>query len=297
MWLTSLFTIQCLTPRKIWCSNGISLTRWWPILTLNCLNWISPKIRLKIARSNTLQVSFQVFWNIQSIAFSNFCTDYLDETQQDPTRKRNRFLSQHQINIRFYEKKLIRLSYEKQLYKILYPIDLYEALKHTSLFFFRWLVGYFEPATRFISMKDVIDELLPAGNFTCLAVVFNLRRRLGYHLFHTYIPSGLIVVMSWISFWIKPEAIPARITLGVTSLLTLGINKDAQLVNKSWLTTTGNRYGQLLDNWGWFTRFCLQPHKVHSHKDLCHQYRTSKPSTCGCPLVHSSCSIRLWSLR
>ncbi|XP_016662970.1 glycine receptor subunit alpha-4-like [Acyrthosiphon pisum] len=59
------------------------------------------------------------------------------------------------------------------------------------------------------------------GNFTCLAVMFNLRRRLGYHLFHTYIPSALIVVMSWISFWIKPEAIPARVTLGVTSLLTL----------------------------------------------------------------------------
>jgi hypothetical protein len=30
------------------------------------------------------------------------------------------------------------------------------------------------------------------GNFTCLAVVFNLRRRLGYHLFHTYIPSGIV---------------------------------------------------------------------------------------------------------
>lgn len=54
-----------------------------------------------------------------------------------------------------------------------------------------------------------------------MAVVFELRRRLGYHLFHTYIPSALIVVMSWMSFWIKPEAIPARITLGVTSLLTL----------------------------------------------------------------------------
>ncbi|CAG0894370.1 unnamed protein product [Darwinula stevensoni] len=59
------------------------------------------------------------------------------------------------------------------------------------------------------------------GSFTCIAVVFNLRRRLGYHLFHTYVPSALIVVMSWISFWIKPEAIPARVTLGVTSLLTL----------------------------------------------------------------------------
>ena len=60
-----------------------------------------------------------------------------------------------------------------------------------------------------------------AGNFTCLEVIFKFRRRLGYYLFHTYIPTCLIVMMSWISFWIKPEAVPARVTLGVTSLLTL----------------------------------------------------------------------------
>ena len=42
-----------------------------------------------------------------------------------------------------------------------------------------------------------------------------------YYMFHTYIPTCLIVMMSWISFWIKPEAVPARVTLGVTSLLTL----------------------------------------------------------------------------
>lgn len=67
-----------------------------------------------------------------------------------------------------------------------------------------------------IAKNYTMDCTIPysTGNFTCLAVVFNLRRRLGYHLFHTYIPSGLIVIMSWISFWIKPEAIPARITLG-----------------------------------------------------------------------------------
>lgn len=74
----------------------------------------------------------------------------------------------------------------------------------------------------FVHMYSFFWFCLILGNFTCLAVVFNLRRRLGYHLFHTYIPSALIVVMSWISFWIKPEAIPARVTLGVTSLLTLG---------------------------------------------------------------------------
>ncbi|BES91300.1 histamine-gated chloride channel [Nesidiocoris tenuis] len=64
-------------------------------------------------------------------------------------------------------------------------------------------------------------QVYSTGNFTCLEVVFVLKRRLGYYLFHTYFPTCLIVIMSWISFWIKPEAAPARVTLGVTSLLTL----------------------------------------------------------------------------
>ncbi|KAG8187425.1 hypothetical protein JTE90_009500 [Oedothorax gibbosus] len=59
------------------------------------------------------------------------------------------------------------------------------------------------------------------GNFTCIEVLFTLERRLGYYLFHTYIPTCLIVIMSWISFWIRADAVPARVTLCVTSLLTL----------------------------------------------------------------------------
>ncbi|KAI5731552.1 hypothetical protein M8J77_012137 [Diaphorina citri] len=65
------------------------------------------------------------------------------------------------------------------------------------------------------------SQVYSTGNFTCLEVIFVLKRRLGYYLFHTYIPTCLIVIMSWVSFWIKPEAAPARVTLGVTSLLTL----------------------------------------------------------------------------
>ncbi|XP_045107792.1 glycine receptor subunit alpha-4-like isoform X2 [Portunus trituberculatus] len=64
-------------------------------------------------------------------------------------------------------------------------------------------------------------QVYSTGNFTCLEIVFTFKRRLGYYLFHTYIPTCLIVIMSWISFWIRPEAVPARVTLGVTSLLTL----------------------------------------------------------------------------
>ena len=54
-----------------------------------------------------------------------------------------------------------------------------------------------------------------------MSVSFTLKRRLGYYIFHTYIPTCLIVIMSWISFWIRPDAVPARVTLCVTSLLTL----------------------------------------------------------------------------
>ena len=76
-----------------------------------------------------------------------------------------------------------------------------------------------------IDMKLIVIKVILivifVGNFTCLMVEFKFRRRLGYFMFHTYIPTCLIVMMSWISFWIKPEAVPARVTLGVTSLLTL----------------------------------------------------------------------------
>ncbi|XP_076373232.1 glycine receptor subunit alpha-3-like [Tachypleus tridentatus] len=64
-------------------------------------------------------------------------------------------------------------------------------------------------------------QVYSTGNFTCIQVIFKLKRRLGYYMFHTYIPTCLIVIMSWISFWIRPEAVPARVTLCVTSLLTL----------------------------------------------------------------------------
>ena len=75
--------------------------------------------------------------------------------------------------------------------------------------------------TVYISLEACKTNGFFTGKFTCLEVVFKFKRRLGYYLFHTYVPTCLIVIMSWISFWIKPEAVPARVTLGVTSLLTL----------------------------------------------------------------------------
>ena len=42
-----------------------------------------------------------------------------------------------------------------------------------------------------------------------------------YYLLQLYIPSFMLVIVSWVSFWIDRTAVPARVTLGVTTLLTI----------------------------------------------------------------------------
>lgn len=44
---------------------------------------------------------------------------------------------------------------------------------------------------------------------------------MGYYLIQMYIPAGLIVVTSWVSFWLHRNASPARVALGVTTVLTM----------------------------------------------------------------------------
>ncbi|KAK7939225.1 hypothetical protein WMY93_002551 [Mugilogobius chulae] len=59
------------------------------------------------------------------------------------------------------------------------------------------------------------------GKFTCIEVNFHLERQMGYYLIQMYIPSLLIVILSWVSFWINMDAAPARVALGITTVLTM----------------------------------------------------------------------------
>ncbi|KAJ8974891.1 hypothetical protein NQ317_011737, partial [Molorchus minor] len=59
------------------------------------------------------------------------------------------------------------------------------------------------------------------GNFSRLVVNFRFERQIGHHLIQTFAPSTLVVVLSWFSFWLDLDAIPGRVTLLVTCLLTL----------------------------------------------------------------------------
>ncbi|XP_055929920.1 glycine receptor subunit alpha-2-like isoform X1 [Argiope bruennichi] len=62
---------------------------------------------------------------------------------------------------------------------------------------------------------------IDTGVFSFLNVSFVFLRQNGYHLLQTYLPTYLIVMMSWVSFWVPVEAAPARTLLGATTLLTL----------------------------------------------------------------------------
>ncbi|XP_077988573.1 glycine receptor subunit alpha-2-like [Glandiceps talaboti] len=64
------------------------------------------------------------------------------------------------------------------------------------------------------------DKLYWTGNFTCISVSFSFTRQLGFYVMSTYGPTFALVVLSWISFWMSADAAPARISLGITVILT-----------------------------------------------------------------------------
>ncbi|CAL4122852.1 unnamed protein product, partial [Meganyctiphanes norvegica] len=75
-----------------------------------------------------------------------------------------------------------------------------------------------------------IDRIVPTtchenfqmgGNYSCLVAEFHMRRSVGFHLVQSYLPTILIVVISWVSFWMDVDSVPGRTTLGVTTLLTV----------------------------------------------------------------------------
>ncbi|OWA49772.1 Gamma-aminobutyric acid receptor subunit beta [Hypsibius exemplaris] len=59
------------------------------------------------------------------------------------------------------------------------------------------------------------------GQYSRLSCEMKFSRLLGYYIIQIYLPSGLIVVISWVSFWLNRESTPARVNLGVITVLTI----------------------------------------------------------------------------
>ncbi|ESN94991.1 hypothetical protein HELRODRAFT_102800, partial [Helobdella robusta] len=74
----------------------------------------------------------------------------------------------------------------------------------------------------FIKNSSVIncDQNYTTGLYPCLEFKFILKRDIGYFLIQVYVPSILIVILSWVSFWINVDASPARVSIGLLTVLT-----------------------------------------------------------------------------
>ncbi|OQV15780.1 Glutamate-gated chloride channel [Hypsibius exemplaris] len=68
---------------------------------------------------------------------------------------------------------------------------------------------------------DTCTSTTSTGVYACLKVSLFLERRWAYFLVHTYIPSIMMLFISWISFWISPESTAPRIVLCMAPLFGL----------------------------------------------------------------------------
>ncbi|KAM9786891.1 gamma-aminobutyric acid receptor subunit gamma-1 isoform 1-T1 [Syngnathus typhle] len=74
----------------------------------------------------------------------------------------------------------------------------------------------------FVGMRNTSDVAhTQSGEYVIMTIFFDLSRRMGYFTIQTYIPCSMIVVLSWVSFWINKDAVPARTSLGITTVLTM----------------------------------------------------------------------------
>ncbi|XP_022176552.1 glycine receptor subunit alpha-4-like isoform X2 [Myzus persicae] len=74
--------------------------------------------------------------------------------------------------------------------------------------------------------------------YTSLTLTFLLAREYGFYIMDYYVPGILLVTVSWVSFWMAPDATPARVAIGTSTMLTyfqLGVDTGSKLPNVSYI--------------------------------------------------------------
>ncbi|CAF0844269.1 unnamed protein product [Brachionus calyciflorus] len=69
--------------------------------------------------------------------------------------------------------------------------------------------------------SSVCQRKTSTGSYACLEVHFYLKRSFGYYLVQVYIPSILTCLIAFVSFWVDHKAVPARISVGLLTVLTV----------------------------------------------------------------------------
>ncbi|XP_037867801.1 glutamate-gated chloride channel-like isoform X3 [Bombyx mori] len=96
---------------------------------------------------------------------------------------------------------------------------------------------------------DYCNSKTNTGEYSCLKVDLLFKREFSYYLIQIYIPCCMLVIVSWVSFWLDQGAVPARVSLGVTTLLTMATQSSG--INASLPPVS---YTKAIDVW---TGVCL----------------------------------------
>ena len=76
-----------------------------------------------------------------------------------------------------------------------------------------------------IQIEDIKPEethyMALGMNYSVAGFELTLKRKTSFYIVTYYLPSGLLVLLSWISFLVNPEVIPGRMTLLVIILFVL----------------------------------------------------------------------------
>uniref|UniRef100_A0A0N5CCM2 Neur_chan_LBD domain-containing protein n=1 Tax=Strongyloides papillosus TaxID=174720 RepID=A0A0N5CCM2_STREA len=83
------------------------------------------------------------------------------------------------------------------------------------------MLSQYKLTGHYIETTNLSDPRYDNKKYTVLKAYFGFKRQQGFYILQIYTPSSLIVIMSWVSFWINKEASPARVALGVMAVLSI----------------------------------------------------------------------------
>lgn len=101
-----------------------------------------------------------------------------------------------------------------------YKVDVYESPQIWLLCKRGERVGYSLTMSLWQALQNAFVYSFSA-EYSMLMVNFHLQRHMGNFLIQVYGPCCLLVVLSWVSFWLNREATADRVSLGITTVLTM----------------------------------------------------------------------------
>ncbi|KAH9523165.1 hypothetical protein Btru_065995 [Bulinus truncatus] len=212
----------------------------WHVYSLDCYFrqvWTDTRLAFNASIERVTNVSLNVkmlerIWHPDTI-FLNGGPSYV-HTITTPNKF---FRLSHDGTVLYSQRLTIKASCPMHLEK--FPMDTQKCPLHIASFgypvedvIYEWHYGNDLAAVASSDMRMSQFDLkgMPACNITkqfkgtqhsILTVYFDFRRHTGYFLIQVYLPCCLLVVLSWVSFWINREATSDRISLGATTMLTM----------------------------------------------------------------------------